>query len=107
MASKMLGQCVCPECGFQHAHVKINIDKEGKHPYRHCADGCGAQYFPRNKHQGDLLLSKISAKQEPEPNTPPPAVGPAPVEVPAAPAEKPKKYKTVFGVRVPVEEGAE
>jgi DNA-directed RNA polymerase subunit RPC12/RpoP len=93
MASEMLGRSTCPECGFPHAHVKIKVDKEGAHPYRHCPD-CGSQYFTKNKQQGDLLRSKLVVKHE----VPTPA---EPAETPPAPipeATKPVKY--VFGVQV-------
>jgi len=97
MASTLLGRAECPECGFHAAHVKIS-DKEGAKAYRHCPE-CGAQYFPRNKQQADLLLSKTRAEKTPTDPAPAPEPTPAPApEPPPAPAS----YKYVLGVKVPV-----
>ena len=92
MASKMLGRAHCPECGFEHAHVKINTDKETAKAYRHCPE-CGAQYFPRNPGQADALTAKIKAAKID--GDPAPAPEPAP-----APAPAPASYKVVLGVKV-------
>lgn len=100
MASNMLGRAPCPECGFAHAHVKINTEKPTAKPYRHCPE-CGAQYFPRNAAQGDTLTAKIvPAKID---DSAPARAAPA---LPPAAAAPPVGYRVVLGVRVPVEQGA-
>jgi len=106
MASELIGRTACPECTFHAAHVKIKTDKEGAHPYRHCPE-CGAQYFPRNKHQAEHLREKIRAEKTapPAPNTTHegeggmPAAPAAQTTLPAAPPAR--KTKLVFGVEVP------
>lgn len=100
MASKLLGRtpCVEPRCGFQSAHIKINIDTEGKKPYRHCPE-CGSQYFPRTATQVANMLHGM----RPEGDTaPPPPTEPIDKPAPSVkPIEPEPKYKIVFGVRVP------
>jgi hypothetical protein len=99
MASELLGRCVCPECNFQSAHVKIKTDKEGANPYRHCPE-CGAQYFPRNQMQASHLRAKLRAEKN---DTPQPAPAAAPPKSDAVLPEPVKpKTKRVFGVEVPV-----
>lgn len=107
----MLGRCACPECGFHAAHVKINIDKEGKHPFRYCPE-CGAQYFARNQRQGDMLREKMRPEgtatvSAPATNTPPAsevaqpsAIAPT-AEAVLAPVPAAPKRKLVLGVMVP------
>jgi transposase-like protein len=90
MASKMIGRAPCPECGFEHAHVKINTDKEGAKPYRYCPD-CAAQYFPKNQTQADALTAKMRAIDASVDTR-----SKIPEVPPAAPA-----YKIVLGVRMP------
>ena len=99
MASELLGRCVCPECNFQSAHIKIKTDKEGAKAYRHCPE-CGAQYFPRSIAQDAQLRIKIKAAKLDEVKSP--------VVVPIVPVPKSepleqveKKTRIVFGVRVP------
>jgi hypothetical protein len=100
MASAMIGRTTCPECGFSAAHVKQKEEKENAKPYRHCTE-CGAQYFPRNKQQADMLIAKTRAQKLDA--DPAPAPEPAPADPAPAPAPVPAvKYKTVLGVRVPV-----
>lgn len=103
MASKMLGRCACPECGFNSAHVKITEEKETARAYRYCPE-CGAQYFPRSNRQEKDLLDKtrkeapeaIKTKIEPE-------VSPEPEKPPVVPENKPEKaFRIVFGAKVPV-----
>jgi predicted nucleic acid-binding Zn-ribbon protein len=95
MASKMIGRAPCPECGFQHAHIKVNTDKENAKPYRYCPD-CAAQYFPKNQAQADALTTKMRALDAPV-DTPAEPVKLPEIQPPAAPA-----YKLVLGVRMPV-----
>lgn len=103
MASKMLGRCACPECGFNSAHVKITEAKETARAYRYCPE-CGAQYFPRSNRQEKDLLDKtrkeaqeaIKTKIEPE-------VSQEPEKTPVVPEIKPEKaFRIVFGAKVPV-----
>ena len=115
MASKLIGRTLCPECGYEKAHVKVVSDPvtgeplEGKRHYRHCPNGdCGCQFFPRNTAQEKALLEKTRLEGTNEPvlkkaeeipvdtelkkADPAPAPGPAPEQ----------KYKVVLGVRVPI-----
>lgn len=100
MASKMLGRALCPECSFASAHVKISTDKDTAKPYRHCPE-CGAQYFPKNKDQGDMLLAKMQPSKIDSEAPGAPGRAPTPVTrdadaQPAAPG-----YKVVLGCKVP------
>jgi hypothetical protein len=106
MASKMLGRvpCVEPNCGFPSAHIKVNIDTEGKRPYRHCPE-CGAQYFPRTALQVTHMTATMRPEGEPAPNNSSEAEGgtaAAPGEEAPHQAAPEQRYKTVFGVKVPV-----
>jgi hypothetical protein len=103
MASELIGRTACPECGFHAAHVKIKTDKPDARPYRHCPE-CSAQYFTRSAQQADNLRRQIRSGTEM--NIPPAQVLPEP-ELPApAEAAKPQRFKTVFGVKVPLEDNA-
>jgi transcriptional regulator NrdR family protein len=105
MASEIIGRMACPECSFHAAHVKIKTDKEGANPYRHCPD-CGAQYFTRTKTQADNLLRQIrtgSQTSTQTSDTSSEAEGITPAEAVERTTPPPaQKFKTVFGVQVPV-----
>lgn len=87
--ARLLGYMQCPECGFPDAEIRQ--DKSG-HAYRHCADGCGANYFSHCRERDELLRQKIrpgsapgstAIPSEAAPPSPPPAdvaagQGPAP-----------------------------
>ncbi|MGL5181189.1 hypothetical protein [Herbaspirillum huttiense] len=104
MASKLIGSTHCPECGCDHAEIKVSIEAEGKKPYRYCATGCGAAYHPRTAHQVKMLMEKIKGGQ-PEPEEEQPPKDPPRTQPPAAPAapasDKQEEFEMVFGVRVP------
>lgn len=103
MASEMIGRATCPECGFASAHVKIKTDKENANPYRHCPD-CGAQYFPRNKLQGENLLKQTrKTAQEASLVEKAQEVTQEVEKLNQESESKPEqKFKSVFGVMVPV-----
>lgn len=50
-----LGFMICPECGFEHAEIKMTKTNLA---YRYCPD-CNAQYFTRNIEGSERLKSKI------------------------------------------------
>lgn len=103
MASKMLGRCACPECGFQSAHVKITEGKETAKAYRYCPE-CGAQYFPRSNRQEKDLLDKTRKESQDAPKVQSaPEVSPEPEKAPMPPEKQPEQqFKIVFGQKVPV-----
>lgn len=89
----MIGRTLCPECGFESAHVK----QSAKCLYRYCPD-CGSQYHARTDRQRQLLSEKTRALPTPTPtdgdasisvtrheNSPPTPTQPTPTE--ATPTE--------------------
>jgi predicted RNA-binding Zn-ribbon protein involved in translation (DUF1610 family) len=56
MASKIIGRTVCPECGFEGAHVK----ESEKCLYRYCPE-CGSQHHARSERQRVDLEAKTRA----------------------------------------------
>ena len=102
MASQLIGRAMCPECGFEKAHIKIKMDKDGAKPYRHCPE-CGAQYFPRSAEQADRLREKIKTQKIDLPE-PPKTAGKVIQTLSEVVEEKEKKFRTVFGVKVEVDD---
>lgn len=81
MASKIIGRCDCPECGFNAAHVK----ESERCKFRYCPE-CGAQYHARTERQQKNLMANMRAVDQapppaPEP-TPAPSKAPAPTPTP-------------------------
>ena len=97
MASKIIGRANCPECGFEHAHVK----QSDKCIYRYCPE-CQSQHHARTERQRTDLMAKTRllptptepspTPREPEPTPPTPTATPTP----PAPAAKPVKRGLFF-----------
>lgn len=86
--AKIIGRTVCPDCGFEGAHIKAS---DGKQPYRHCPD-CGLMTQARNGAQAKLLLAKARpvGPVDSGPNSSPtPPAADRPIIVPASPAPVP------------------
>jgi hypothetical protein len=89
----IIGRKACPDCGFEHAHIK---QTDSKLPYRHCPE-CGMMTCAKNGAQAALLKKgmRTVAGEMPQPpatdnpivvpKEDPPAAAPAPI---AAPAKK-------------------
>ena len=86
MASTMVGRTVCPECGFESAHVK----RSEKCLYRYCPE-CGAQHHARTERQQADLTAKTRPGGAPPAPTP---TGNAPTPTPPEPEAKPEPTAT-------------
>lgn len=84
----IIGRKACPDCGFEHAHIK---QTPGKLPYRHCPE-CGLMTHAKNGAQAQLIKAGMRPVGEPAPE-PAPAPTPAPPAAapPPAPAEPPRR----------------
>jgi hypothetical protein len=82
----IIGRQKCPDCGFDHAHVK---QSEGKRPYRHCPE-CGLMTHAKNGAQAKLLTANmrpLPGGHVPQslPHTDDPIIFPGAAVAPAAP----------------------
>lgn len=92
MASRMIGRCTCPWCGFGSAHVK----ESEKCAYMFCPD-CGSQHYAKSERQRADLM----AKTRPEPSRAVPATEAPPAPTPADPATPPPTDATPTGSEPP------
>jgi hypothetical protein len=88
MASRIIGRAACPECGFEHAHIK----ESERCIYRYCP-ACGINGpHARTKLQRDNMV-KGMRPVEPTGTPTPTEAKPAPAAAPAAPTPTPSKRR--------------
>lgn len=81
MASKIIGRAPCPECDFEHAHVK----QSEKCTYRYCPE-CHSQTIAKT----DRQVANMTRRMRPVDDAGAPATTAAPAAAPATPAFVPK-----------------